>query len=349
MIPVLEAVPNVSEGRDPGVHRALVEVVEEAGAELLDWSADRDHHRCVLTYVGTSAEVEAASLAVARVAMDAVDLRRHRGVHPRIGALDVLPFVPLAGLTMADAVGSAHRVARGLALLGLPVYLYGAASDPPGRGLAELRRGGFEALAAGFPPGRRPDLLPPGWVEPGVHPGAGAVCVGARGVLLAWNVTVREMSLESLRELAARLRERGGGFPGLRTLAITLPGSGWLQLSMNLEDPLGVSPFEVYAAIEQGVASAGGVMGETEVIGLVPEALVLPSAADRLRLRDGAGGRLLSDRLGTHVRGRVEREVRRFLDVLRDSGPDLPDEVRAAAGRLERTLEGQPERRDHRG
>lgn len=338
MIPVLEAVPNVSEGRDPGVHRALVEAVEGSGAELLDWSADRDHHRCVLTLVGTPAQVEAASLAVARVALDSIDLRRHRGVHPRIGALDVLPFVPLHGLSLDDAVASAHRVAAGLAAMGIPVYLYAAASAPPGRRLSALRRGGFEALVEGFPDDRVPDRLPPGWNHPGVHPTAGATCVGARGVLLAWNIGVEGVPEDRLRLLAAQLRESGGGFEGLRALVFRVAGG--LQLSMNLEDPGRVSPFAVYRAVEARVAREGGRLGDTEVIGMIPEALVHPSSADRLRLRGTPTGRVLETRVGQHMAARVERELEALLDAVREAGDGVPGAVRAAVARLEGMLRG---------
>lgn len=342
----MEAVPNFSEGRDAGVHRALADAVEGAGAELLDWSADPDHHRCVFTFVGTPAEVEEASVAAARVAMEAIDLRRHRGVHPRIGALDVLPFVPLQGVTMADAVNCAVRTGHRLAAMGIPVYLYGEASTPRGRRLAGLRRGGFEGLVDGFPEGRYPDIVPDGWAHPGVHPTAGATCVGARSLLLAWNVVVEGITRDRLAAIAAGLRETGGGFPGLRTLALELPLRGVLQLSMNLEDPGQVSPFAVYRALEAEVTAAGGTLVETEVIGLIPEALVLPSAADRLRLLDATPLRLLPARLGAHVSRRAEREVDRLLEVIRRAGPDLPGEVRSAARRLEGMVRDQTRRDD---
>src|SRR5688500_9559728 len=152
MVPVLEAVPNFSEGRDRDRIRALVDVVAAAGADVLDWSADPDHHRSVLTFVGDPATVERAAVAAARWALEHIDLRGHRGVHPRIGALDVMPVVPLQGLTLEDARASAHRIGAALVGLGLPVYWYAAASTPPGRRLSELRRGGFEAFAQGMPP-----------------------------------------------------------------------------------------------------------------------------------------------------------------------------------------------------
>lgn len=295
---VLEAVPNFSEGRDRAVVGAIVDAIRGAGAEVLDWSADPDHHRSVVTFVGEPSVVERASLAAARVAYERIDLRRHRGVHPRIGALDVLPFVPLAGLTMEDARRSARRVGRAIAEeLRVPVYYYGQASDPPGRTLAELRRGGFEKLAAGWPSDRPPDLLPAGWPHPGAHPAAGATCVGARPVLLAWNVLVDGITLRDAGGIAARIRETGGGFPGVRALALPLPSRGALQISMNLEDLDRVSPMSVFEAVEAQVAEAGGRVVETEVIGMLPDQLLLSAAANRLRLADAAPRRILSRRV----------------------------------------------------
>ncbi len=300
MLPLLEAVPNFSEGRDLGWVRELVQVIAGEGADVLDWSADPDHHRCVVTYIGAPETVERASLAAARFAIEGIDLRRHSGVHPRIGALDVLPFVPLEGLGMEVAVASARRVARLLAEEGVPVYLYGRAADAGGRRLAPLRRGGFEALQGGFPPGREPDLPVP--AAPGMpHPTAGTTCVGAREVLLAWNVFVEGVDLEDLKPVAAILRESGGGFDHLRVLALALPESGRLQMSMNLEDPLTTSPYDVFDAIEARVEALGGRVVGTEVIGMVPDPLVFPAAADRLKLLRPDDSRLLSQRVAEHV------------------------------------------------
>ncbi len=299
---VLEAVPNFSEGRDPGVLRGIVQAMEAAGADVLDWTSDRQHHRAVVTIVGQPAAVEDAAVAAAAVARDSIDLRRHRGLHPRIGALDVLPFVPLLGLTMDDARATAHRAGQRIARdVGLPVYFYALASDPPGRTLAELRRGGFEAIAGSWPAGRMPDLVPADWPHQGAHPTAGAVCVGARRVLLAWNVYVQGTSLEALRRLAQDIRETGGGMQGLRALAFRMPESGELQLSMNLENAETSSPVGVFRRIEAAVNAQGGSVLRTEVIGLVPDRLVLEAAGERLHLDADAAERLLSRRLLTHL------------------------------------------------
>ena len=282
MTPVLEAVPNFSEGRDLSLVREFARVIASEGAEVLARTADPDHHRSVISFAGAPPVVERAALSVARLAVEAIDMRGHRGVHPRVGALDVLPFVPARGLAMEDAAASAHRVARGLAGMGLPVYLYGAVGG--GRSLSSLRAGGFEALVEGFPAGREPDILPRPWRHAGVHPTAGATCVGARPPLLAWNVCVSGLSLGQVRGVARRLRETGGGFVGLRALGLYLPSSDVFQISMNLEDMDGTPPMRVFEAIEAEVEGMGGRVTQTEVIGTIPEALVFSAAASRLRL-----------------------------------------------------------------
>ncbi len=314
MVPVLEAVPNFSEGRDLGWIEELVQVISGEGVEVIDWTADRDHHRSVVTYLGDPESVEAASMAAARFAIEGIDLRTHEGIHPRIGALDVLPFVPVHDLTMDSAVESARRVGGRLAAEGVPVYfygesLYGETASRSDRSLASIRRGGFEALRGGFPVGREPDLAAPQW--PGrPHPTAGATCVGARRVLLAWNVFVEGMALEALEDIAGGLRESGGGFRHLRVWALALRGSGRLQISMNLEDPESTSPYDVFDAIEERVEAGGGQVTETEVIGMIPDPLVLPAAGDRFRLLHPDESRLLSRRVSEYVSTRGISQTR---------------------------------------
>jgi glutamate formiminotransferase len=303
---VLEAVPNFSEGRDLGTVDAIVDAIRSAGARVLDWSADADHNRSVITFVGTPDTVEEAAVAGARVAVERIDLRTHAGMHPRIGALDVLPFVPLTGLTLDDARAAAHRVAGRLAReLAVPVYFYAEASDPPGRALSDLRRGGFEHLVAGWPADRRPDLLPAPWAHAGAHPTAGATCVGARAVLLAWNVLVQGVGAEDASALVRSLRERTGGLPGLRALALPLPQRGAVQISMNLERVEDNAPMDVFRRIEAAVAEVGGTIVETEVIGMLPDRLVADAAAERLRLKGETRARLLSRGLAAYL---AERE-----------------------------------------
>ena len=302
MIKVLEAVPNFSEGRDLAKVSALVDTIEATGVEVLDWSADPDHHRCVVSYIGDPDLVVRASIAAAEFARDHIDLREHQGIHPRVGALDVIPLVPVHGVSMADAVAAAHRVGRAIAELGIPAFYYGQASDPPGRGLAELRRGGFESLVHGFPQDRRPQV---GATER-PHPTAGVTCVGARRVLLAWNLFLRDIGLDDAREIASQVREGGGGFTGLRALGLRLELQDRVQISMNLEDPVETSPLSVFSSIEKAVRAKGGDVVETQVIGMIPDALVLPAVQDKLHILDLEPARVLSHRVRTHVQGRSD-------------------------------------------
>ena len=345
MLPILEAVPNFSEGRDLGRVRQLVDAVEAAGADVLDWSADPDHDRSVITFVGSPTVVEEAAVAAAQVALEVIDLRTHRGVHPRVGALDVLPFIPLSGLDPQDAIDTAHRVGRRLQGMGLPVYWYAQASDPPGRTLASLRRGGFDSIRDGFPDGREPDLLPEGWEHSGAHPSAGATIVGARPLLLAWNVDVEGVPSQVLRDLAAEIRAVGGGFAGLRALALELAQQGRVQVSMNLEDLQQTSPMDVFRAIEERVQASGGRVVGTEVIGMLPTELVLGAARERLELQDVGRERLLAEALASHMDRRVECATREVLDAVRNAGRSVPDEVRQAVDRLGGELLGDSAQR----
>ena len=341
MVPVLEAVPNFSAGRDRKLVDSLVRAASSLGVEVLDASADPDHNRAVLTFVGPSAAVEDACVATARIAYEAIDLRNHRGVHPRVGALDVLPLVPLLGLTLEEARAAARRVGQRLAKeVGIPVFFYAEASDPPGRTLAKLREGGFESLVRDFPSDRPPDLLPDPWPHPGAHPTAGVTCVGARPLLLAWNVEVDGLSEDEVRGVATALRERDGGIEGLRVLALALPSKGCLQVSMNLEDVSNRKPFLVFRDVEDRVREAGGRVLITEVVGLVPDELILEAGADRLSLLDPDPSRVLSSRLTTHVARRAARQSEALLALVRELGQRTPPEVREAAERLGLSLGG---------
>ncbi len=307
MEPILEAVPNLSMSEDPDLLDEVRVLVASHGTTVLDASSDPDHGRSVLTFVGAPAAVERAALALSSFAVERIDLRGHRGVHPRVGALDVLPFVPLAGMTLDDAVAVARRVGETLArTLDLPVWFYGAASRPPGRGLAELRAGGFETLGEGIPPDRTPDHFPgqEAGKAPAIHPTAGGVLVGARPVLLAWNVDVVGVTMPVLQQIAAVLRESGGGPSGLRVLALDLPRQGRRQLSMNLEDACSRDPFAVFLAVERAVTEAGGEVAATEIIGIPPDNLFSRAAADRLRLMGRPGLETLASHLFRYTAAR---------------------------------------------
>src|SRR5579862_7692374 len=233
MLP-LEAVPNFSEGRDRGTIEAIGDALA-AHARLLDVHSDEDHNRSVFTLVGGEGEIVAALLAGIAAARERIDLRRHEGAHPRIGAADVVPVVPL-GRDLEPALGVVDELGERIGALGLPVFVYA----PPERGPAFYRRGGTLQLQSRIDSGQiRPDFGPAK-----LDPGAGGVIVGARLPLIAFNVNLRG-PLSAAKEIAAVVRESGGGFPGVRALGLDLPSAGLVQVSMNIED----WPFAAPAAV----------------------------------------------------------------------------------------------------
>jgi glutamate formiminotransferase len=266
---LLECVPNVSEGRDQGVIRALGDAVEAAGVRLLDVHADVDHHRSVFTYLGAPAAVERATLALARLAVQRIDLRRHQGVHPRVGAVDVVPFVPLRGTSMKDAVQSARRVGRAFSeATGVPVFFYAeAAANPARRELPVIRWGGFEGLAE--------RLVDPAWCPDcggtAPHPAGGVSIIGARGPLLAFNAMLDTRDVVAAKAIAAVMRESApGGLPGVRALGVYLAARDLAQVSMNLLDYRRTSPAMVAARVEREARARGVAVAWWELVGCAP-------------------------------------------------------------------------------
>lgn len=284
MSPLLECVPNVSNGRDPEVIRALAEAFASAGASLLGVDSDADHHRSVITIAGPAEAVVEGAVRGVRAARDAIDLNHHQGAHPRMGAADVVPFVPLGSATMADAVAAARTAgARIWAEAGVPVYLYGEAATRPERAnLAALRKGGFEGIRATIEtdPARRPDFG-----SAAVHPTAGITAVGARFFLIAFNVNLATRQLPVAQQIAGRIRERDGGLPGVKALGFDLPERGQVQVSMNLVDFRRTSPIEVFEVIRDLAAAQGVAVAEGEVVGLIPEAACPPDFETRVMAR----------------------------------------------------------------
>jgi len=273
----LESVPNFSEGRDRATIEALAEVLG-GRARLLDVHADADHNRSVFTLVGSSEELVDSLLAGIGVARERIDLRRHEGAHPRVGAADVVPLVPLVPEDMERAceaaLGLAERVGGEL---GLPVFLYGELAD--GRGPAFFRAGGPEGLARRVADGEvAPDYGPARLDE-----SFGAVLVGARRPLIAFNVNLRG-SLEAARKVAAVVRERDGGFPGVRALGLELPSSGLAQVSMNVEDYEAATLHEIVARVEQEAEARGAEVAGSELVGLMPAAAAVAAAGSTLRI-----------------------------------------------------------------
>jgi glutamate formiminotransferase / 5-formyltetrahydrofolate cyclo-ligase len=285
----LESVPNFSEGRDGGTIEAIGAALASAGARVLDVHADADHNRSVFTLVGSEPELVAGLVAGVECARDRIDLRRHDGAHPRIGAADVVPLVPLEPDDMERAGAAAREVAARIGGLGLPAFIYGG----PDRGPAFFRRGGPEALQSRIDAGE----LVPDFGPPRLDPAAGAVLVGARRPLIAFNVDLRTDDVEVARAIAAVVRERGGGFPGVRALGLDLPRAGLVQVSMNVEDWEAAALHEIVARIVDEAAARGVEVAGSELVGLMPAGAAAAAAGATLRIDGFDASRVLELRL----------------------------------------------------
>ena len=277
---IVECVPNFSEGADEATLEAIAEAIaEHAGSWLLDRTADSDHGRSVYTLAGYPGRVMAAMEAAVGVALERIDMRAHDGRHPRLGAVDVIPFVPLGDTTMKQCVAGARAFAERLAdRFDLPVYLYREAARRPERHvLADVRRPGFEGLAEWMAqPGGEPDYGP---ARP--HPSAGATVVGARPFLIAWNIQLSSTDVAVARRIAGRIRERDGGLPAVQALGIDLASQGCVQLSMNIVDHERTPIWHVWEYAERLAAAEGVSLLDSELIGLVP-AKALVEVADHI-------------------------------------------------------------------
>ena len=313
---LIESVPNYSEGRRPDVVDRLAAAVSGTdGAHLLDRTSDPSHNRSVLTLAGEAAAVERALEATIEVAIDAIDMERHTGEHPRIGAVDVIPFVPLGTTTLDACVVLARAFGLKIAeRFGIPVYLYARAATRPDRmRLADVRRGGYEAVRdeIGMPGAdRAPDFGPKR-----THPRAGAVAVGARPFLIAWNINLDTDDVEVAKRIARGVRESGGGLPAVQGNGFMIEELDAAQVSMNLLDFETTPMWRVYDEVAELAAEEGVGIRESELIGLAPQAAFdgvaehagvplhadasarFSAAATYLRLRDADPMMILEQRL----------------------------------------------------
>jgi glutamate formiminotransferase / 5-formyltetrahydrofolate cyclo-ligase len=292
---LIECVPNVSEGQRPEVVARCADAVRAGGAALLDVHVDAAHNRSVFTFAGRPDRVQTSTLALFDAALAAIDLRQHRGVHPRLGAIDVVPFVPLQGATMAECVALAREVAATVAdRHGLPVYLYEeAAREPSRRRLEDIRRGQFEGLAEKLrQPGWAPDFGP---AAP--HPSAGAAVIGARHPLIAFNVNLATDRLDIAKAIAAAVRERSGGLPAVKALGLPLAERGIVQVSMNLTNFRETSIAEVFDAVAREAARHGVTVLASELVGLVPAEALAAAGAARVHLPDFSARMLIEHHL----------------------------------------------------
>jgi len=268
---IIECVPNFSEGRDPEKIEKIADAVRSvSGVRLLDFSFDPDHHRSVLTFIGDEERVIEGALVAGEKALELIDIREHRGVHPRIGAVDVVPFVPLGDARMPDAIATAHRFGR---LFGercqVPVYFYGeAALNPDRRELSEIRRGGIESLKNRI----QESCWCPDAGPAACHHRGGAMAVGARMPLVAYNINLRSGNLALAKQIARSIRESDGGLKSVKALGLFLQSRGIAQVSMNLTDYRVTSIRTVFERVKTEASALGVDILESELIGLAPAA-----------------------------------------------------------------------------
>ena len=293
---VIESIPNVSEGRRPEVIARIADAIRTTpGVRLLDHSSDASHNRSVFTLAGDAAGVKNATLALIEQAIAAIDLRAHRGEHPRLGAVDVVPFVPIEGITMAECVALAKDVGTAVAdRFGLPVFLYEeASSNPARRNLEDIRRGEFEGLAARM---RNPEWAPDfGPAAP--HPSAGAVVIGARMPLIAYNINLNTNRLDVAKKIAAAIRHSSGGLRHVKAAGFTLEDRGIVQVSMNLTNYEKTPIFRVFDLVKREAARYGVSILESEIIGLVPAAALVSAAEYYLQLERFGPEQVLENKL----------------------------------------------------
>ena len=286
MLP-LESVPNFSEGRNRATIGAIGDALA-AHARLLDVHADADHNRSVFTLVGSEGELGDALVAAVGVAVERIDLRDHDGAHPCIGAADVVPIVPLRAGDLERAQLAATAIGARIGTLGLPVFLYA----PPERGPAFYRRGGRTELQRRLTSGE----LSPDFGPPALHGSAGGVILGARAPLIAFNVNLRG-ELAVAREVAALVRERGGGFPGVRALGLDLPRAELVQVSMNVEDWEAAALHDIVDRIAAEAEARGAEVVGSELVGLMPAGAAAAAAGAMLRIDGFDATRVLELRL----------------------------------------------------
>ncbi len=293
---VIESVINFSEGRDEQVIEQVVGAVRETpGVKVLDYSYDADHNRCVVTFIGEPDAVGEGAYLLAAKAARLIDMEKHRGGHPRMGAADVVPFVPISNVTMEDCVELAQKVGRRIGdELDIPVYLYGeAASRPERANLAEVRKGEYEGLKESIgTPGREPDYGPAK-----MHPKAGAVAVGARKPLVAYNVNLHCSDLQVAKNIANAVREKKGGLKNVKAIGLELEDRSQVQVSMNLVDCEATPIHRVVEMIKAEAARYGVSVAESELVGLCPQQYLIEAACHYLQLNNFSDKQIIENRV----------------------------------------------------
>jgi len=297
-MPIIECIPNVSEGRRPEVVESIAAAIRSVeGVRLLDYSSDPSHNRSVFTMAGDAAPLKAAVLAMFEQAVAAIDLRAHTGEHPRLGAVDVVPFVPIEGVTMEACVALAKDVAQEVAArFAVPIYLYeDASSNPARKNLEDIRRGEFEGLAARMAtPDWAPDFGP---AAP--HPSAGATVIGARMPLIAYNINLATDRLDVAKKIAAAIRHSSGGFRYVKAAGFKLEDRGIVQVSMNLTNYEKTPIFRVFETVKREAERYGVSILESEIVGLVPAAALNAAAEFYLQIGGFKADQVLENKLRT--------------------------------------------------
>ena len=318
---IVECVPNFSEGRRKEVVDAIVEEARARGVRILDVESDADHNRSVLTFVGTPEAVREAALAASAKAIELIDLNIHRGQHPRMGAVDVVPFIPLSEVTMEECVQIAREFASEYASrFNVPVYLYEeAATRPERRNLADVREGEFEGLREkiGQNEQYRPDFGPNA-----IHPTAGATAVGARKVLIAYNINLRTKDVGIAKQIARQVRARDGGLTYVKALGFELKGRDMVQVSMNMIDYKSSQLFKAFNLVDAFAAHFGVEIVNSEVVGLVPMEALTDSAEFYLKLHGFNKNQILEKRLfETESQRLVDCSLASFADAVASDRP----------------------------
>jgi glutamate formiminotransferase len=292
-LPIVECIPNFSEGRDHRIIDALVQSISEvAGVRVLHQTSDHDHNRSVITFAGNPQAVQDAAFAAIAYAAEHIDMTQHSGEHPRLGATDVVPFVPVRGITLEECVTIAQQVGQRVGdELGLPVYLYeAAATRPQRRNLADVRRGEYEQLTQQIhTPARQPDY------GPARVGNAGAVIIGARNALIAYNIFLTTDDVRIAKRIARAVRHSSGGLAGVKALGLLVDGHA--QVSMNLVDYKRTPVHRVVEMVRREAAQYGVSIERSELIGLIPQDALLDAAAWYLQLHDFDPAQVLENRL----------------------------------------------------
>jgi glutamate formiminotransferase len=292
---LLECVPNISEGRDQEKIASIAEELEKhKRVKLLDCSSDKDHHRSVFTFIGEPEAIMDAAFSLTMKALDLIDMREHKGGHPRLGAVDVIPFIPIRGVEMEEAVQIAHQFGRGLGKRGIPVFFYEeAATRPERKDLPAIRKGEYEELAERLKdPGWKPDEGPDHF-----NPKSGATVVGARFPLVAYNVNLKTNDLSLAREIARKVRFRDGGFPHVRAMGVDLKEKGMVQVSMNLTRYQVTNIPTVYEFVKEEALTEGVEIEGSEIVGLIPLGVLEGVVQHYLKCRQFSVRQVIEERI----------------------------------------------------